>query len=43
MEKLSGRREGNFDYLVDVIDWDKNIDPDFSKNRFYGTGCDNGK
>lgn len=26
--------KGNFDYLVDVIDWDKNIDPDFSKNRF---------
>ena len=25
--------KGNFDYLVDVIDWDKNIDPDFSKNR----------
>ncbi len=26
--------KGNFDYLVDVIDWDKNVDPDFSKNRF---------
>ena len=25
---------GNFDYLVDVIDWEKNVDPDFSKNRF---------
>ncbi|MBQ8341961.1 MAG: hypothetical protein IJY22_06285 [Clostridia bacterium] len=25
---------GNFDYLVDVIDWEKNIDPNFSKNRF---------
>ena len=26
--------KGKFDYLVDVIDWDKNIVPDFSKNRF---------
>lgn len=26
--------KGNFDYLVDVVDWDKNVDPDFSKNRF---------
>lgn len=26
--------KGNFDYLVDVIDWDKNVDPDFHKNRF---------
>ena len=26
--------KGNFDYLIDVIDWEKNIDPDFSKNRF---------
>lgn len=26
--------KGNVDYLIDVIDWDKNIDPDFSKNRF---------
>ena len=25
---------GNFDYLVDVIDWEKNVDPNFSKNRF---------
>lgn len=25
---------GNYDYLIDVIDWDKNIDPDFHKNRF---------
>ena len=25
---------GNFDYLVEVIDWDLNIDPDFHKNRF---------
>ena len=25
---------GNFDYLIDVIDWDKNVDPNFSKNRF---------
>lgn len=26
--------KGNFDYLVEVIDWDKNTDPDFSKHRF---------
>ncbi len=25
---------GNYDYLLDVIDWDVNIDPDFHKNRF---------
>lgn len=24
----------NFDYLVDVIDWELNVDPDFHKNRF---------
>lgn len=26
--------KGNFDYLMDVIDWDANVDPDFKKNRF---------
>ena len=26
--------KGNFDYLVDVIDWEKNVDSDFSQNRF---------
>lgn len=26
--------KGNFDYLVDVIDWEKNVDPKFSENRF---------
>lgn len=26
--------KGNFDYLVDVIDWEKNVDPNFSQNRF---------
>ena len=26
--------KGNFDYLMDVIDWDKNVDPDFKKNRY---------
>jgi hypothetical protein len=25
---------GNFNYLVDIIDWELNIDPDFHKNRF---------
>jgi hypothetical protein len=26
--------KGNFDYLMDVIDWDVNIDPYFKQNRF---------
>ena len=26
--------KGNFDYLMDVIDWETNVDPDFKKNRF---------
>ncbi|MBR2473540.1 MAG: hypothetical protein IKB51_00725 [Clostridia bacterium] len=26
--------KGNFDYLMDVIDWDANVDPYFKKNRF---------
>ena len=26
--------KGNVDYLMDVIDWDANTDPDFVKNRF---------
>ncbi len=26
--------KGNFGYLVDIIDWDLNVDPDFRKNRF---------
>lgn len=26
--------KGNFDYLMDVIDWDANVDPDFSKNHY---------
>lgn len=25
---------GNFDYLMDVVDWEANVDPEFSKNRF---------
>lgn len=25
---------GNYDYLLDVIDWELNVDPDFHKNRF---------
>jgi hypothetical protein len=27
-------RIGDFDHLMDVIDWDLNVDPDFRKNRF---------
>lgn len=26
--------KGNFDYLIDVLDWDLNVDPNFHKNRF---------
>ena len=26
--------KGNFDYLMDVIDWDVNVDPYFKQNRF---------
>ncbi len=26
--------KGNFEYLLDVIDWEANTDPDFAKNRF---------
>ncbi len=26
--------KGNFDYLMDVIDWEKNVDPKFSENRY---------
>lgn len=26
--------QGNFDYLIEVIDWKLNVDPDFHKNRF---------
>ena len=29
-----GDKLGDFDYLVEVIDWDLNIDPDFYNNRF---------
>jgi len=25
---------GDFDYLVDVVDWDLNVDPEFHKHRF---------
>lgn len=25
---------GNFDYLLDVIDWEANVDPDFRRNHF---------
>ncbi len=27
-------RRGDFDYLVEVIDWELNVDPDFAKHRF---------
>ena len=27
-------RVGDFDYLVEVIDWELNVDPDFGKHRF---------
>jgi hypothetical protein len=25
---------GDFDYLMEIIDWDANVDPQFTKNRF---------
>ena len=25
---------GNYEYLLDVIDWEQNVDPDFHKNRY---------
>lgn len=25
---------GNYDYLVEVVDWELNVDPNFSRNRF---------
>jgi len=27
-------KKGDFDYLIDVIDWEKNVDPNFAKNHF---------
>ena len=27
-------KKGDFDYLVEVIDWELNVDPDFAKNRY---------
>lgn len=27
-------KKGNFDYLVEVLDWELNVDPNFAKNRF---------
>ena len=27
-------RQGNFDYLLDVLDWDLNVDSDFRRHRF---------
>ncbi|HPO12501.1 MAG TPA: hypothetical protein PLI09_03580 [Candidatus Hydrogenedentes bacterium] len=27
-------RKGDFDYLIDVIDWEQNTDPDFAKKHF---------
>ncbi|MFH2068407.1 MAG: hypothetical protein ABII89_02955 [Candidatus Omnitrophota bacterium] len=27
-------KAGNYDYLVEVLDWEKNADPDFAANRF---------
>ena len=26
--------KGNLDYLIDVIDWEQNVDPEFKKNHF---------
>ena len=32
-QKTPEEELGNFDYLVDVVDWDVNVDPDFEHNR----------
>ncbi len=29
-----GEKKGDFDYLVDVIDWELNVDPNFAQNHF---------
>lgn len=29
-----GDKKGNFDYLVDVIDWELNVDPNFAQKHF---------
>ena len=29
-----GEEIGNYEYLLDVIDWERNVDPEFHKNRF---------
>jgi hypothetical protein len=26
--------KGNYDYLIEIVDWELNVDPDFHKNRF---------
>ena len=32
MERHARRKKGDFDYLVDVIDWELNVDPNFAQN-----------
>ena len=27
-------KKGDFDYLIEILDWDMNVDPDFARNRF---------
>ncbi|MDL2206831.1 hypothetical protein LJC33_07985 [Eubacteriales bacterium OttesenSCG-928-N13] len=31
---------GNFDYLIEVMDWEKNVDPEFSRHRFMAPKLD---
>jgi hypothetical protein len=28
------QEQGNYDYLIGIVDWELNVDPDFRKNRF---------
>ena len=28
------KRRGDIDYLIEIIDWEKNVDPDFAKHHF---------
>ncbi|MET1086834.1 MAG: hypothetical protein ABWY04_06905 [Arthrobacter sp.] len=31
---VPAEERGNYEYIVDILDWDKNTDPDFARNRF---------
>jgi len=33
-KNIPPEEQGNYDYLIEVMNWDLNVDPDFHKNRF---------